>query len=1156
MAATRRAFISYARKDGAALARRLQKSLAAKGVDAWLDTKRISGGNSWTVDIENALDAANCVLALLTSGSYISEICRAEQLRALRKRRRVIPVLAERGCDIPLYLEAKNYRDFSDPAKYAARFRDLLGDIRGRAGVTVSQSYQTTPVTYLTAPPRVTNYVDRPDAVRALRDAIFADDQRQPIALTALSGMGGIGKTVLAKALTEDEVVRQAFPDGIVWITAGKERQRDFAADFREVARALGADVTRCDTAPACQSRYRTTIADKAALIVLDDVWSKADIEPLLAESKRSRFLFTTRDASIGNFVGAREHRADLLDEARARELFAAWAGRPIAQLPPQTDALIAECGRLPLALSVVGAMLRGKAPAFWTDTLDLLRRADLSAIQARLPDGQDSFFKAVEVSFQSLSRPMQERYKALAVLIEDVPTPLPILEILWGVDEAEARSASQHFVDRSLALRDGDEAVRLHDLQLDYVRAQFQQKDALDLIHGAMRLSAHVIGRDPDQFVSQMTGRLAGYRDVKPVERFTEQLANGARTAWLRAQQATLHPPGTALVRTLVGHSDDVTAVALSRDAQRAVSGSEDETLKVWDISRGRELHTLTGHTDYIGAVALSDDGRIAISASDDKTVKVWDAESGRERRTLKGHSGFVRGLVMSGNGRIAISASADELKVWDVEKGRALRTVKDRETGTAVALSGDGHVAVTTADDDTLQVWDVQKWRKLRTLKGHYHSVKRVVLAWGGRVAAAACRTDSKDWDDSVYELKTWDVATGRERHSMPTEMEHHSGWVDYLAISHDGRIVGAPIGKVVRLWETETGRELRSLRGHADDVDSVALSEDGRVAVSGSKDKTVRVWRVGGGRDLDLPQGHSGAVNALAVSRDGAIAITASDDGTLKIWDVATGRDVRTLECRWRNVRLVALSANGRIAVCFSRHSSDEASVEVWDVQSGDRLPGFKHRFYDVSGLALDGEGRILGVSHGVNASVFDLTTGKQVLYGGHSVMATTSVALDRDGRTMISASLDGTFKVWDVASRRSVRTVKTRGQRLQRVALSGDGRVAISATRKYSRDDESRVTVWDTATWRTLHERLGQLEPVCDVALNETGQLAVSAYEDGTVRLWETATAAPLATFTCDGPARCCTFVDDERIVAGDDGGRVHFLHVEIPKHVQS
>ena len=162
--------------------------------------------------------------------------------------------------------------------------------------------------------------------------------------------------------------------------------------------------------------------------------------------------------------------------------------------------------------------------------------------------------------------------------------------------------------MDRSLAQRDGaDESIRLHDLQLDYVRAQYPDKEALELIHGAIRLSAHVIGKDPEQFASQMVGRLLPYRDMPAIERFTERVVEGTRTPWLRPLQPALHPPGTSLIRTLEGHSDAVNGVAVSADGRRAVSASDDKTLKVWDVESGRELRTLQGHSDCVNGVAVS---------------------------------------------------------------------------------------------------------------------------------------------------------------------------------------------------------------------------------------------------------------------------------------------------------------------------------------------------------------------------------------------------------------------------------------------------------------------------------------------------------------------------------------------------------------------
>ena len=381
-------FISYARKDGADLAQRLQRELAAHGFNPWLDTQRLAGGAIWTSEIEQAIDASEVVLALMSPGSYASEICRAEQLRSLRRGKRVIPLLAVTGSDIPLHLEAKQYRDFSGAKPYPAQFKLLLEDIGGEAGIALKHEYRTTRVTYVTAPPTVANYLERPEALRALRDALFADHSRQPLALTALAGMGGIGKTVLAQALTQNEVIQQAFPDGIVWVTVGRESNYDPVSMFHRVGRALGEDWERHKDLLACEDEYRTAMAKKASLVVVDDVWKKNDLDPFLAESKRSRLLFTTRDAAIARFVGAREHTAELLGRKQARELLAAWADLQGKPLPGESDAIIDECGSLALAVSQIGAVLRDGGQDVWKDTLDLLRRADLKGIAEQLPPG------------------------------------------------------------------------------------------------------------------------------------------------------------------------------------------------------------------------------------------------------------------------------------------------------------------------------------------------------------------------------------------------------------------------------------------------------------------------------------------------------------------------------------------------------------------------------------------------------------------------------------------------------------------------------------------------------------------------------------------------------------------------------------------------
>ena len=175
----------------------------------------------------------------------------------------------------------------------------------------------------------------------------------------------------------------------------------------------------------------------------------------------------------------------------------------------------------------------------------NLLRHADLAKIKAQFPDyPHTDLLRAIQVSVEALDPKARERYLALAVLLEDMPIPPAIQQTLWGVDEGEALETAEQFVGLSLAQRDGaqrDEdtpSIRLHDLQLDYVRAQYAESDreALETIRAAVRLSAHVIERDPRQFASQLLGRLLSDHSPR-VQKLMRLAAEYRATPWLKPQ-------------------------------------------------------------------------------------------------------------------------------------------------------------------------------------------------------------------------------------------------------------------------------------------------------------------------------------------------------------------------------------------------------------------------------------------------------------------------------------------------------------------------------------------------------------------------------------------------------------------------------------------
>jgi len=160
-----------------------------------------------------------------------------------------------------------------------------------------------------------------------------------------------------------------------------------------------------------------------------------------------------------------------------------------------------------------------------------------------------------------------------------------------------------------------------------------------------------------------------------------------------------------------VVGHTYGVNAVAYSPDGSRIVSGSRDETLKIWSASSGKELATLSGHTDFVSAVAYSPDGNSIVSGSSrDETLKIWDASSGKELASLSGHTSSVDAVAYSPDGSRIVSGSSrdDTLKIWDANSAKLLSSLEAHTSGvSAVAFSPSGHLIYSASWDRTIKVW-----------------------------------------------------------------------------------------------------------------------------------------------------------------------------------------------------------------------------------------------------------------------------------------------------------------------------------------------------------------------------------------------------------------------------------------------------------------
>ncbi len=415
--------------------------------------------------------------------------------------------------------------------------------------------------------------------------------------------------------------------------------------------------------------------------------------------------------------------------------------------------------------------------------------------------------------------------------------------------------------------------ATSVFDLEADFRLAlsrwpgeREEERRILTAFEERLRLEEHHIRDHPDYLFPALYNHLT-WLDAPdgPLHRLCEA-ARAGRRGWLRSVLDP-RPKPPLWLRSLEGHTGWVWAVAVTPDGRYALSGSDDGTVKVWDLESGQLLRSLEGHIDGVNAVAVTPDGRYALSGSDDRTVKVWDLESGQLLRSLEGHTGAVNAVAVTPDGRYALSGSWDRtVKVWDLESGQLLRSLEGHtRVVTAVAVTPDGRYALSGSFwDHTVKVWDLESGQLLRSLEGHTDGVNAVAVTPDGRYAL------SGSWDHTV------------------------------------------------KVWDLESGQLLRSLEGHTGAVNAVAVTPDGRYALSGSWDRTVKVWDLESGQLLRSLEGHTGAVNAVAVTPDGRWAVSGSNDRTVRAWDLESGAS-RLLFWNDASIRSLALSPDGRTLVC---------------------------------------------------------------------------------------------------------------------------------------------------------------------------------------------------------------------------------------------
>jgi serine/threonine protein kinase len=281
-------------------------------------------------------------------------------------------------------------------------------------------------------------------------------------------------------------------------------------------------------------------------------------------------------------------------------------------------------------------------------------------------------------------------------------------------------------------------------------------------------------------------------------------------------------------------------------------------------------------------------------------------------------------------------------------------------------------------------------------------------------------------------------------------------HQGMVERVALSRDGkRALSAGFDKVARLWDVESGQELAALEGHPDTVHGVAIAPDGRRAATGCNDATARVWDLALRRELLCLRGHINRVWSLAFSPDGKYLLTGSADKTARLWNAETGEAVRTFAGHEKEVNCVAYAPNGRHVAT----ASWDGTARLWDAQTGAEVRRF--------------EGHASGV---------------------------TALTFSSDGRRLLTGSYDTSVRLWDVENGQQLKELRGHADQVWMVALTPEGRRAASC------GADRTVRVWDLETGEMLATLRGHEAGVTGVVFLPDGRRILSSSQDNTLRLW--------------------------------------------------
>jgi WD40 repeat protein len=618
--------------------------------------------------------------------------------------------------------------------------------------------------------------------------------------------------------------------------------------------------------------------------------------------------------------------------------------------------------------------------------------------------------------------------------------------------------------------------------------------------------------------------------------------------------------------IQTVVqtGHYASVTAVCYSADGSFIATGSADKTIKLWRRSDGKEIRSYNGSDNGVNYVEINRQGTFILSISESGTLFIWDLLTGNLMRQMKPSGDLYTCASFHPDGQQVITGSRKSgIALLDIQTGtkksefaatpRDLYSEKgfDYTWAKTVKFSRDGQFVVAGVADYTAILWDAVTGKELRKFKRTDSN-------------CTSCRIEAQISGDNKYIITAYSDSIkifNRETGALVKELFGQGGTPECITISADGKYISAFEYGVAEVWDLASGKLLIKTGDYSEkNVRAVAISDDGKLIVTGNEKRTADVWEVPSGKKLMTLKGYlnqvderiltdsymywAGFVNEAKLSPDGRFIAVGRTGNNAKLIDFKTGKVFKTLTGHKSMVISLCFSQDGKYlatggldgkviiwevetaipvktftfadekeaiySVDFSADGKMLAAavwgglVVIWDVQSGDRLRAIEpHQGRGCYQVKFTPNG-VYFISAGLDKKLklIEIDTGEEIrTFIGHTnETLVNSINFNTSGDKFITSAWDGTIRVWDLLSGLQLIKIKAHPGGVYSAKFDPSGKYIISG------GDDFLVKLWDAATGALVSEFAGHKGGVGDVNITADLKYIISGSRDGSIRIW--------------------------------------------------